>query len=149
MATATAEQTNGKVAKASVTTSAPREQIWEALLDPVAIRQYMFGTSVLTDWQVGHPIVWKGLWKGKPYEDKGVVLKVEPERRLQYTHYSPLSGTPDAPESYHTVTIELVPQGDQTVIALAQDNNPTDEARAQSEKNWAMMLEDLKKYVEG
>lgn len=98
---------------------------------------------------LGSEIRWKGEWEGKAYEDKGVILKIEPERTLQYSHFSPLAGLPDTPENYHTVTIELSGEGDQTRVSLSQDNNPTEEAREHSEKNWGMMLDGLKKYVEG
>ena len=137
-----------QIAKAAVTIDAPAAKVWEALVSPDAIKQYMFGTNVTTDWREGSPIVWKGEWKGKAYEDKGVLLEVKPERTLKYSHFSPLSGLPDKPENYHTVTIELSSEGDQTEVSLSQDNNPTEEAREHSEKNWEMMLAGLKKYLE-
>ena len=108
----------------------------------------MFGATVDSDWREGSPITWKGEWKGKPYEDKGKIRKIEPRQLLQYSHYSPLSGVPDTPENHHIVTIELSEQGAQTRISLSQDNNPNDEAREQSEKNWKTMLEGLKKLLE-
>jgi uncharacterized protein YndB with AHSA1/START domain len=108
----------------------------------------MFGTTVVSDWQEGSPITWEGEWKGKPYEDKGKIRKIEPPRLLQYSHYSPLSGLPDTPENHHTVTIELSAKGAQTGVSLSQDNNASDEAREHSEKNWKMMLEGLKKLLE-
>ena len=101
-----------------------------------------------TDWNVGSPLVHRGEYRGKPYEDKGKILKVEPQRLLSYSHFSPLSGQPDVPANYHTVTIELSRQGTQTKVSLSQDNNATDEAREHSEKNWKMMLEGLKKLLE-
>jgi hypothetical protein len=67
---------------------------------------------------------------------------------LQYSHYSPLSGLPDSPESYHTVTIRLTEEGAGTHVSLSQDNNPSEEARRHSEKNWRQMLAGLKSYVE-
>lgn len=136
------------IAKASVTIDAPRPKVWDALMDPQAIKQYMFGTHVDTDWEEGSPIVWKGEWEGKPYKDKGVLTQIRPEKVLQYTHYSPLSGMPDKPENYHTVTIELYGDGNETHVSLTQDNNPTDEAREHSKKNWETMLDALKKYLE-
>jgi uncharacterized protein YndB with AHSA1/START domain len=136
------------VAKASTAINAPAADVWDALVNPKKIQQYMFGTNVVSDWKKGSPIVWKGEWKGKKYEDKGVILQMERERLLRYSHFSPLSGLPEKPENYHTVTIELSAKGTQTLVSLSQDNNPTDEAREHSEKNWAMMLEGLKKLVE-
>jgi uncharacterized protein YndB with AHSA1/START domain len=136
------------IARALVTLDAPAAKVWDALVNPDAIKQYMFGTNVTTDWKEGSPITWKGDWQGKSYEDKGVLLKVKPEHTLQYTHFSPLAGLPDKPENYHTVTIELSENGEQTEVSLSQDNNPTEEAREHSEKNWQMMLAGLKKFLE-
>lgn len=136
------------VAHAAITVNASPAKVWEALVDPHAIKQYMFGTNVVSDWKQGSKIVFKGEWKGRSYEDKGVILDLEPGKRLQYSHYSPLMGKPDAPENYHTVTIELSGDGNRTRVSLTQDNNATAEVRDHSTKNWEMMLAGLKKHVE-
>jgi len=139
---------NNLIAKASTTVNAPRATVWKALVSPDAIKQYMFGTNVSSSWKEGSPIVWKGEWQGRAYQDKGVILQLKPERTLQYTHFSPLSGLPDTPDNYHTVTIELSPERRGTRISLSQDNNPTEQDREHSEKNWTSMLAALKKYLE-
>jgi len=108
----------------------------------------MFGTTVVSSWIEGEPIVWKGEWKGRAYEDHGYLLRMDRGRLLEYSHFSPLSGLADAPENYHRVTIELSDEGTHTRVALAQDNNATEQARDESEKNWAMMLAGLKKLLE-
>ncbi|MCL5257970.1 MAG: SRPBCC domain-containing protein [Patescibacteria group bacterium] len=136
------------IAKVSTIINTPIAQVWEALTKPEIIKQYMFGTNVVSDWKVGSSIVWKGEWQGKSYEDKGKILKFEEERILQYSHFSPLTGKPDVPENYHTVTIELFSDGTQTTVTLSQDNNATEEDREHSEKNWQMMLDGLKKLLE-
>ena len=138
----------GLMAKASISINAPADKIWNALTDPEVIKQYMFGTTVISDWREGRPIVWKGEWQGMTYEDKGVILKLKPERLIQYSHFSPLSGKPDLPENYHTVTIELVTAEAATNVMLSQDNNETEQERQHSEQNWKMMLEGLKKLLE-
>jgi pimeloyl-ACP methyl ester carboxylesterase/uncharacterized protein YndB with AHSA1/START domain len=136
------------IARASTSIDASRERVWNALVDPEAIEQYMFGTHVVSDWREGSPIVWKGEWQGKPYEDKGVILQFEPQRTLQYSHFSPLSGVPDKPENYHTVTVELTGDRDRTNVSLVQDKNVTEEERAHSEQNWETMLATLKEFIE-
>jgi uncharacterized protein YndB with AHSA1/START domain len=138
----------GLIAKASISINAPTEEVWNALTNPNIIKQYMFGTNVISDWQEGSPIVWKGEWQGTTYEDKGVILKLNPERLIQYSHFSTLSGKPDLPENYHTVTIELVSNGVSTTVLLSQDNNETAQEREHSEQNWKMMLDALKKLLE-
>ncbi len=136
------------IAKAQIIISVPIANVWDALVNPEMIKQYMFGTNAVSDWKEGSPIVWRGEWEGKPYEDKGVILKLKPERLLQYSHFSPLAGQSDVPEHYHTVTIELSPKGTGTMLMLSQDNNSTEEEREHSEKNWGMMLTGLKKFLE-
>ena len=132
----------------TVTIDAPKDRVWNALTDPKMVKQYMHGTNMSTDWKEGSPIKWKGEWKGKAYQDKGVIKRVNPQRLLQYTHFSPLTGEPDKPENYHTVTVELSEDLGGTRVVLSQDNNAGEEARGHSETNWKMMLEGLKKLLE-
>lgn len=135
-------------AQASTGIAAPVAAVWEALTDPRLIKQYMFGTEVVSDWQEGSTILWRGEYEGRQYEDKGVILKLQPMRLLQYSHYSPLSGAPDTPENYHTVTIQLAGDAKTTQVRLTQDGNASEEERAHSAKNWEMVLDGLKKAAE-
>jgi uncharacterized protein YndB with AHSA1/START domain len=136
------------LAKVSISIDAPREKVWEALTKPELIKQYLFGTQVTTDWQVGSPITYKGVWEGKAYEDKGVVLQVEPGKLLVSTFWSSLSGVPDLPENYQTVRYELASENGGTRLSLTQDNNDSEEGAKHSEQNWEMVLEGLKRLVE-
>lgn len=136
------------VAEVSTNVDAPVAEVWNALVDPGMIKRYMFGTTVRSTFVVGDPITWKGEWKGKSYEDKGKILRIEPRHLLAYSHFSPLSGEPDAPENYHTVTIELSEEDGATHVTLRQDNNADEESRQHSEQNWRAVLAGLKKEVE-
>lgn len=136
------------VANASITVNAPRAKVWDALVNPEIIKQYMFGTEVISDWKKGSPIVWKGEWKGKPYEDKGEILEIEAGEVLQYTHFSPMEGQPDVPANYHTISISLIEEDNGTLVSLSQDNNVSEKASDESQKMWETMLDGLKKAVE-
>jgi len=136
------------IAKATTTINAPVSKVWEALTTPEIMKQYFFGADVISDWKVGSPIIYKGEWEGKPFEDKGKILEIEPGKRLVSTHWSPLSGVPDTPKNYHTVTYELLEQNGRTQVTLTQDNNATEEEKIQSEQNWNMVLGKLKELLE-
>jgi uncharacterized protein YndB with AHSA1/START domain len=137
------------VAEKRITINASADAVWQALTDPALVKQYMHGTNMETTWQVGSPITWKGEWKGKAYEDKGKVLAVEPKKLLRTTHWSPMGGSEDKPENYHTVTYELAAQGGKTLLTLKQDNNASqEEADTMAEKNWGPVLEGLKAVAE-
>jgi uncharacterized protein YndB with AHSA1/START domain len=135
-------------AEADVTIKGSVSQVWDALVNPDKVKKYMMGATVESDWQVGSPIVWKGEWKGKPFEDKGRILEIQRGKRLRYSHFSPLSGAPDKPENYHNVTIQLDGSDGAVHVDLSQDNNPNEKAREESQRNWSMMLDGLKKTVE-
>lgn len=131
-------------AKSSITVAAPGKDVWAALMDPAAIEQYMFGAQVTTDWREGSSITWRGEWQGRPFEDKGVIVTVEPEELLRYSH---TSGTGSAQQT-HTVSIYLASDGVHTRVDLTQDGNLSELERAHAQKNWDMMLAKLKDYVE-
>lgn len=125
------------------------DKVWEALTTPELIKQYMFGAEVETDWQKGSPLVYKGMWDGKPFEDKGTILEIEPEKLLKTTYFSPLGGLEDKPENYNIVSYELEPAGErQTKVTVVQENNPTQESADNVTKNWGMMLGSIKTLLE-
>lgn len=131
-----------------VTIDAPQEKVWDALTKPEIIKQWFFGVDTVTDWKVGGPIVHKGEWKGKPYQDKGTVLEFDPPRTLSHSHWSSLSGLPDRLENYQDVTYAVTRRHGQTEVTLIEANIPDEEARSQSEAAWTKVLGALKDLVE-
>ena len=141
--------TRGFEAINRVTIDAPKAQVWDALTNPAKVKQYLHGTEMSTDWREGSPIFWRGEWKGQQYEDKGKVLEVKAQRLIRYTHWSPLGGSEDKPENYHTVTYELAGDDPKTILTLTQDNNPTkEEAEKMARDNWGPVLQGLKETAE-
>lgn len=138
----------GHVATAAIDIDASADRVWAALTDPGLIKRYMFGSEVETDWQVNSPIFWRGEYEGSTYEDKGQILAIEPPRRLQMSHFSPLSGQPDSPENYHTLLYELSELGGKTHVSLSQDNNASAEEAERATATWTMLLSGLREVVE-
>jgi uncharacterized protein YndB with AHSA1/START domain len=136
-------------AKSNTVIKAEPARVWAALTDPELVSQAFFGATVDTDWQVGSPITFSGEWQGRSFQDKGEVVRVEPYRLLRFTHFSPLSGQPDVPENYHTVTFELTPRDGGTEVTLSQSNAASEDERKHSEENWAQVLGTLKRLIEG
>ncbi len=145
---------NEITASTSIVIDRPRAQVWTALTDPDLVKQYFMGATVKSDWQVGHPITFTGTWKDKPFEDKGEILSFEPEQEMSYSHWSPLSGADDVPDNYHVVHVTLEDGTAGTKVTLEQSNlnggvSEADRAsRDDYEKNWATVLQGLKKVAE-
>lgn len=138
----------GLTARKSITIHAPVAKVWEALTRPEMIKQYMFGTEAISDWKVGSSITYKGMWEGKSYEDKGKILQLIPERFFQSTYWSSMGGFEDKPENYATVTYELEAKDNSALLTVSQDNISSEKDRKQSERNWGMVLETIKKLLE-
>jgi len=136
------------VARAQTQIAAPPKEVWSALTDPAAVKAYMFGAVVDTDWEVGSPITWTGEYDGRPYQDKGEIVRFDEPERLTLTHYSPMGGQPDEPENYHHLDYRLASEGDGTSITLEQDGNESEEQAEQFSQNWQTSLNQLKEYVE-
>ena len=136
----------GYEARAERVIAASVDQVWRTLVSDDGHSAMMFGSTVVTDWQEGHPIEWRGEWEGKPFADRGVIVDLDPPRSLVVTHYSPLSGRPPE-EATHRVAWTLRPEGGSTSVVLIQDGNPTEEAAAHASDNWAASLEQLEQAV--
>ncbi|MDB5200225.1 MAG: hypothetical protein JWO92_2188 [Chitinophagaceae bacterium] len=134
--------------KADITINVPASKVWEALTTPAIIKQYFFGTDAISDWKVGSPLIFKGEWQGKTYEDTGTILEVIPQKLFKYSYWSSMSGIEDKPENYVNVTYELSGNNDATTLTITQENIPDEKTREHSEQNWRKVLEDLKKLLE-
>ena len=139
---------NPIIARAKVSIKAPVARIWEALTQPELVRQYLYGAEIVSDWKKGSPVTYRGVWQGKPYEDKGIILEIEPGKLLKVTHFSPLSGLPDVPENYHVVTYAITQDGAETNLTITQENNRDQAEADESEGTWKMILNNIKTLLE-
>ena len=132
------------IAKSSIQINNTIHEVWKALVDPEMVEKYMLGSQQLSDWRKGSSIVWKKDFNGRKFEDKGEILEITPRKSLKYTHYSPASGRPDAPENYQTVSVTLKENRKGTTIDLTSDNNASEKEKAMTEHIWAYYLQGLK-----
>ncbi len=129
----------------SIHIEADPAEVWKALTEPEIAEKYFFGARIKTDWKKGSSIVFEGEYKGNSYLEKGEILAVEYEERLQYTHWSNLEGIPDIPKNYRIWTFDLTGE---TTLTISEDNIPTEKQKARSDEFWSGVLSTIKKLVE-
>ena|ERR1700744_3737656 len=139
---------NNIKAEVEININAPISKIWDALTRPEIIKQYFFGTDTVTDWKVGHPIIFKGEWQGKTYQDKGTILDVQKNKLIKYNYWSSMSGIEDKPENYVVITQEIKGEDNKAVLSLTQENIPDEKMKEHSAENWKKVLNGLKQIVE-
>lgn len=139
-------QTHFKI-QYKTTVNAPVEKVWEALTNPEIVKQYFFGTELISTFKVGDDIVFQGEWEGQKYKDPGKVLEYVHNKKLAYCYLSNWSGKEDKPENYLWVCYEVAPTDYGTELTISQTNY--DEERAKhSEGNWASIIDGMKKLIE-
>ena len=140
------------VGHASVTINTSRPHVWDALVNPEKIKQYMPVTSVVSDWRENSPIVWRSEFQDKPFEVRGTILRSDPEHLLEYDHSLPVfraSGRGHSSASHQRVTIELRDEGAQTHVSVTEQGNKTRRELEHSEGSWRMVLNGMKALLEG
>jgi uncharacterized protein YndB with AHSA1/START domain len=132
----------------SIDIDAPATRVWHALTTPDEIERWFFGVRTESDWREGGALVHRGELQGKPYEDKGEIVRIEPPTLLVHTHWSDVSGLPDDPQHYQRVTWSLEERDGRTTLTVGEDNLPSDDAKRMSDQSWPQALGNLKTLVE-
>ena len=140
------------VARESMTINASRAKVWDALVNPETIKQYLPVTDVISEWKEDSPIVWTSDFQGKPFEVRGTILRLEAERLLEYNHSRPIfrsSGATHSSDNYQRVTIELRDEGSQTHLSVTEQGNRSTRELEHSAGGWRLALNNLKASLEG
>jgi uncharacterized protein YndB with AHSA1/START domain len=136
------------VSRASIEIEASGADVWDALVNPATAKAYFFGAKVDSDWKEGSPITFTGEFNGNSYREKGTILQCEPERLLQYTHWSDLDQVPDLQEHYRNWTFRIESRSPGVVLSVTEDNIPDETKRARSDEFWSGVLTTIKRLVE-
>jgi uncharacterized protein YndB with AHSA1/START domain len=134
--------------RSSTRITAPVETVWKAITTPAEIKRWFFGVDTESDWTVGSQLVHRGEYEGKPYVAKGEILEFAPPKRLVHTHWSDVSGKPDAAENYQIVAWDLAERDGGTELTITEENLPSEEAAKTSEAAWSVALRSLKELLE-
>ena len=132
----------------SVSINSPVSKVWDALTNPELIKIYFFGMECISDWEKGCPMIFRGTYDGKAYEDKGNILDIETEKFILYNYWSSFSGTENVPSNYSVIKYELLPDHEQILFTLTQEGFKTKEARDHSAASWRYVIDGLKNMLE-
>jgi uncharacterized protein YndB with AHSA1/START domain len=139
-----------KIFHKTIHINAPISKVWETLTTPELMKKWISETEIdiITDWNVGSPILIRGQLHRIKFENKGKVLQFEREKILQYSHLSSISRLPDTPENYSIFEFRLAPIKNQTTLTLTLSNFATESIYKHLAFYWNVTLEILKRLIE-
>lgn len=134
----------------TVSIQAPVSAVWTALTQPAIMERWLSETPVdiQSGWTVGSTITFRGNWHGRDYENKGIILQLEPQRLIEYTYWSSISELPDDPENYAVIAFEITSDGDQTLLTFECRDCATYAIFGHMRFYWAVTLILLKQLLE-
>lgn len=124
-------------------------KVWNALINPDTITQFLPGVETVTDWKPGSEIRFIHHQQGQQIQDKGVILDFVPPHLLRHTYWTPSSGLEDKPEHYTTIAYSLSEEDNKTILTVTQTNFNSEEWWRKSQEAWDEVLTIIKKIVEG
>jgi len=114
------------IVTSTIDIDAPIATVWDLLTNPAQTPKYMFGCQALSDWAVGSPLRWQGVWEGKELTFvKGTIVQITSPTRLAYTTFDPNGTLADLPENYVTVTYTLSETDGKTQLTVTQGDFST------------------------
>jgi uncharacterized protein YndB with AHSA1/START domain len=101
---------------------APARKVWLALTVPDLVKQWQYGSDLLTTWEIGTPIIFRNEWNGQVFEQQGSVLEFSPASRVKYSLFVPRPDLQDIPEHCFFMTYELTESEGVTSLLVRQED---------------------------
>ena len=135
----------------TVTINSEPAKVWTTLTDIELMRQWLgepeMKIEVQTDWNINSKIFIRGFHHIK-FENKGIILQYDREKKLSYSHLSSISRLPDKTESYSILEFILTAFDKQTLLTLNISNFPTETIRKHLEFYWRTTIVNIKRKAE-
>ncbi|MBY4677417.1 SRPBCC family protein [Marinobacterium arenosum] len=129
--------------------NAPKARVFQALTSSNEIPKYYPLNEVVSTWEVGSEVLYKGEINGSPFTDYGVIESLNEPGFYSYRYWSDNHGTERTSENYILISYALseIPEG--TELKLVQSNIRSEELYNLMETQvWDFLLGALKEYVE-
>jgi uncharacterized protein YndB with AHSA1/START domain len=127
---------------------APIQKVWDALTKPELVKQWQYGSELITDWKVGNDIRFKTVWEDKVFEQWGEVLEVRPNDLIKYSLFAPRPDLNDKPENYFVMSYVLTNGSGQTKLEIIQEDNRPNAVQEEPQGEENPILQSLKKVAQ-
>jgi len=126
----------------------PIEKVWNALTKPELVKQWQYGSDLITDWKVGNEIRFKNEWEGQVFEQWGTVLEVIPNQKIKYSLFFPRPELEDKPENYFIMSYVLTEEDQKVKLEIIQEDNRPGAVQEEPQGDENPILQSLKALIE-
>jgi len=125
------------------------EKVFATLTSSDEIPKYYPLNEVISSWQVGDSVHYKGEISGQAFTDYGVITELKHPEVYSYRYWSDNHGTENIPDNHLTINYTLLLVNGTTQLTLVQDNIKSEEMfNVMNTVVWDMLLNGLKEYLE-
>lgn len=128
--------------------NAPIEKVWNTLTQPKLVKQWQYGSDLITDWNVNSEIRFRNEWEGQVFEQWGKVLEIIPNQKIRYSLFFPRPGLEDIPENYFIMSYVLSEENQKTKLEIIQEDNRPGAKQEEPQGEENPILQALKAVVE-
>jgi len=125
------------------------EKVFDALTTSDEIVKYYPLNKVISNWDIGDSVHYKGEVNGQAFIDYGVITKFKRPFIYSYRYWSDNHGTDKTPDNHLTINYTLLLINGVTELKLTQDNIKSEEMfNVMNDVVWDMLLNGLKEHME-
>lgn len=128
--------------------NAPAEKVWHVLTEPKLVKQWQYGSDLITDWKAGNEIRFRNEWEGQVFEQWGTILEVVPNQKIKYSLFFPRPGLEDKPDNYFIMSYVLSEENHKTKLEIIQEDNRPGAVQEEPQGEENPILQGLKAIIE-
>jgi hypothetical protein len=117
-------------------------------MKPEFVKQWQYGSQLLTDWKIGSEIKFKTEWEGTIFEQWGKVLDIRQNELIKYSLFAPRPDLEDNPENYFVMSYILTAGNGQTKLEIIQEDNRPGAVQEAPQGEEHPILQGLKQIAE-
>lgn len=123
--------------------------VFDMLTSSEQIVKYFPLKEVISEWEEGKEVLYKGEIDNKSFTDYGVIDIISRPDEYKYTYWSDNHGTERTPENHVSICYKLSKNASGTKLELVQSNLRSKEMFQMMDVTvWDFLLNNMKNYIE-
>ena len=132
----------------TITINASTQKVWNILTKPEMVKLWQYGSELQTTWEPGTAIRFSTAWEDKLFEQRGLVLEMQPYELIKYSLFAPRPDLEDKPENYFIMYYILTDDNGQTKLEIIQEDNRPNAVQEEPQGEENPVLKSLKDLAE-